>query len=225
MSRIVLIGLALVQPDLVGSEEFSKTVQLNAVTATVRLCNQTRGGLGTGVNLGKKGKYTYILTTRHFARKGDRVEVSTFSEKSYPGPEEVYASGEVVAESDNIRDLALVRLSTKGELPGALRLCPPNQAPAQKGKSRALAVGCTSGKSPTPLVAVVLGKKRISRSAGGEAAYFWQIEKEHPEGRSGGPLVDGQGHLLGILSGTSHGKSYFVYLDEIAWFLRQHPGE
>ncbi len=222
MGRIVLIGLALVQPDPVGSEEFSKKVQLNAVTATVRLSNRNRGGLGTGVNLGKKGKDTYILTTRHFARKGDQVEVSTFSAKSYPGPEAVYATGEVVAESDEIRDLALVRLTIKGEFPEALRLCPPSQAPAKKGKFRALAVGCTNGKYPTAVIATVLGKKRISRAAGGGSANVWQIETAHAEGRSGGPLVDEQGRLLGILSGTSRGKSYFVHLDEIASFLREH---
>jgi hypothetical protein len=66
----------------------------------------------------------------------------------------------------------------------------------------------------------VLGKKRIRREAKGRSALFWEVEGEAAEGRSGGPLFDGQARLLGVLSGTSHGKSYYVHVDEIRAFLK-----
>jgi S1-C subfamily serine protease len=42
------------------------------------------------------------------------------------------------------------------------------------------------------------------------------------KGRSGGPLIDQRGFVIGICSGTSDGKGYFTHTHEIHRFLKQN---
>jgi hypothetical protein len=84
-----------------------------------------------------------------------------------------------------------------------------------------LAVGCSDGAAPTGLIDKTVGNKRIRREGKQGTARFWEVNREYKEGRSGGPLLDAHGHLLGMLSGTSNGRSYFCHVEEIRAFLQK----
>jgi len=44
---------------------------------------------------------------------------------------------------------------------------------------------------------------------------FWEGQEASVVGRSGGPLIDRRGNLVGVCSGKSGGKGYYVHLDYV----------
>ena len=66
------------------------------------------------------------------------------------------------------------------------------------------------------------GPKRARRPGVETAVRVWETSQPPAQGRSGGPLLDRQGQLLGIGSGSSGGKGYFSHLDEIERFLKRN---
>jgi S1-C subfamily serine protease len=219
----MILGLALLlltpgQVQIVPTPEFPRELQTSAIRATVRVANGAAGLQGTGVVVASKGKFIYVLTAHHVVKGADGLEVATFNLDAYPRPAHVYRSAEVVAASPDTRDLALLRVATNGKVPGTMDLCPHVVLPDRPG-FRALAVGCGEAGGPTCLPAKVLGKKRVRRPGGGKGCVFWEVDQPSGKGGSGGPLVDRRGYLLGIQSGTSHGKAYFCHADEVRAFL------
>jgi len=212
-------ALLLGQLETVESPPFSKELQTNAVLATVRVVNLSRDSEGSGVILGRKGAFVYVLTADHVVEKADHLEVATFSASSYPKPRKVYRSVRVVARAGDTRDLALLRLVTDDPMPGSLSLCPARLVPRRK-RFKALTVGCGEGEAPTCQVDEVTGKKLVRRHPGGKAASMWEVAGKQLEGRSGGPVVDKRGSLLGVCSGTNKEKSYFCHVEEVRAFLR-----
>jgi S1-C subfamily serine protease len=220
-----MFGLACVllipgQIETVPSVDFPKKAQMAAIAATMRVVNVSKRGEGSGVIVGRKGPFVYILTAQHVVDGGERLEVATFSATSYPRPHRRYRTVSVVAKAGDLRDLALLRLTTNDPMPGSLSLCPARLVPDGK-RLAALTVGCSGGEAPTCQVDEVVGKKLARREAGGKTAYFWEVAQAPAEGRSGGPLVDQRGYLLGVCSGTNKGKAYFCHTDEVRAFLKQ----
>lgn len=220
-----MVGLAFAlllpaQIETVETADFSKEAQTAALTATVRVVNGRQRVEGSGVVVGRKGSFVYVLTANHVVEKGDRLEVATFSAASYPKPARVYRSVRVVARAGDMRDLALLRVVTDDRMPGTLALCPARVVPEEAG-FKALSVGCAGGEAPTVLVDDVAGKKRVRREGEDKAASFWEVDRKQAEGRSGGPLVDRRGYLLGVCSGTDRDKSYFCHPDEVRAFFKE----
>jgi Trypsin-like peptidase domain len=209
------------QIETIESADFSAKAQTAALTATVRIRNLEVMAEGSGIILGRKGGFVYILTAQHVIAKTKRLEIATFTAASYPRPARVYHSCVVVAQTNDLRDLALVRMVTDDKMPGSLPLCPARLAPDEKD-FKALTVGCAADKPPTCLLETVGGKKRIRRQAEEEPAAFWEVGTENPEGRSGGPLVDKRGLLIGVCSGVNKDKAYFCHIDEINAFLERN---
>jgi hypothetical protein len=56
----------------------------------------------------------------------------------------------------------------------------------------------------------------------GSAAFHWEADKPQAIGRSGGPLVDTQGRVIGICSGTRENKGYYVSIYEIEASLKRN---
>jgi S1-C subfamily serine protease len=217
--HLVCLLLLPGQIETVDSAAFSKEMQKAAISATVRIVNAAQQSQGSGVLIGRKGPAVYILTAYHVVDGADRLEVAMFSENTYPRPYRVYRSGRLVAKADDMRDLALLRLITDGPVPEALSLCPARKMPNVVG-FKALGVGCAASEAPTCLVEEVTGKERGRRKTEDKAAAFWEVDRQPADGRSGGPLVDQHGYLLGVCSGTNKEKSYFCHLDEVRGFLQ-----
>jgi S1-C subfamily serine protease len=209
------------QIETVDSRDFSKEAQIAAVTATVRVLNLSRGVQGSGVIVGRKGSFIYILTAHHLVGSAERLQVLTYPAASYPRPARIYRSVRVVAEADDTRDLALIRVVSDDPLPGSLGLCPARVVPDGSG-FKALTVGCPGGASPACMLDEVAGKKFARRQEGDRPAAFWEVDRQQKEGMSGGPLVDRRGYLIGVCSGTTRDKSYFCHPDEIRRFLKEN---
>jgi S1-C subfamily serine protease len=211
--------LLLIPGQAVEAKDYPKAMQMKALAATVRIVNRSNQSEGTGVILGRDRKGIYILTANHLVARSDRFEVDTYSEVSYPGPIKTYNKVKVVAQAKDVRDLALIRLETEDRPTGTIPLCPLNQLPAS-AKFEALSVGCGPRTAPLCLVEQVLKEKRIRRPPGRDTALFWETEIGQTPGRSGGPLLNPRGELIGLASGANEGKGYYSNVKEIQAWLK-----
>ncbi len=220
----------LVDAQLVQNlQNFPLRRQLNALKATVRIKGYgTRGSVstGTGTLVGLDNTSIWILTASHVVHKGVKeVHVfwydGRFSTKN-PTPKKVVAqhvSG----------DVALVRLFTTDKMPGYIPICPVGKEPKgwgfggtafgadsmRYGFSRilCLSVGCDHGRNPSVNTFWVLGQtyKRTNYSTD----YFTVTSREPAPGRSGGPLVSGDGYLVGVCVAGGGGEGVFATLKSI----------
>jgi S1-C subfamily serine protease len=212
------------QIETVKLADFPAKAQSAAIAATVRIRNFTvdgKGAEGTGIILGRKGDFVYILTAQHVIDSAKELEIATFTAASYPAPAQFSRLAKVVATSDQLRDLALVRWISKEPIPGSLSLCPARLVPEEQG-FKALSVGCGGSKPPTCMEEVVDGRRLVRKQTEDKPAPFWQVDREQPPGRSGGPLIDKRGFLLGVCSGVSQDKGYFCHTEEISAFLERN---
>jgi hypothetical protein len=130
----------------------------------------------------------------------------------------VYRAASVVARTDGIDDLALIRLMTRDPLPGPLRICPPRLLPRARVVP-VLTLGCDEGAAPS--CTVDRAEKKPVRKPDGATGVPWEVIRKNTPGRSGGPLLDRRGYLLGIASGTNGSKGYFSQTDAIHAFLKR----
>jgi Do/DeqQ family serine protease len=137
--------------------------------------------LGSGVVIDKAG---LILTNNHVIKDADEITVR-FSNKQE-------AKGKVVG-TDGKTDLAVIRVTTKEELPVA-RL---GNSDALRVGEWAIAIGNPFGLDHTLTVGVV---SATGRSEVGIAAYenFIQTDASINPGNSGGPLLNVRGEVIGI---------------------------
>jgi hypothetical protein len=116
-------------------------------------------------------------------------------------------------------DVALLRLATRDAMPAIVKLCPPDKIPEGRGLIT-FSVGCDDG-IPNGRDETI--KSRVSvRRPGAAALVMWETESRPVKGRSGGPLVDQAGCLLGVCSGASGREGYFVHTEAIHSVLKQN---
>jgi S1-C subfamily serine protease len=205
--------------DTVEARDFPRELQVKAIKATVRITNLTKQIDGSGVILRRQGPAVYILTAAHVVKPGDQFEVSVFSDKSYPKSAVTYKVVEVAAHAAGA-DLALVRVTTPDALGPGMPICPAGRAPKGKDFS-ALGVGCRAGDPPTCVVETVKGRQLVRKKGEDNLGFYWETTGLLAKGRSGGPLLDKQGQVIGILSGVNEEQSYYSHLDEIQRFLKR----
>jgi S1-C subfamily serine protease len=206
------------QFETIPSDDFPKDLQVRALTATVRIENPAQEVTGSGVVVGSEGRFLYVLTAAHVVAKAERLEVHVFAAGSYPTPEHIYDQARVVASAEGLSDLALIRVPTRDGAPASLRVCPPRLLPAEK-ELPVLTVGCSAGEAPTCLEERA-ARKRVRRQAGGEIATVWEASRRPDTGRSGGALLGKRGYLLGICSGASGDRGYYIDPETIQAFLK-----
>ena len=118
------------------------------------------------------------------------------------------------------RAMALLRLVAVGDIP-AVTICKAS-GPAWKTPRASFSLGFVDGNAPTVLAETIVGTVLLRKPGADESAHFWKCQALPVAGRSGGPLLDPDGTLLGICSGGDGKSSYYTHLDEIRRFLRRN---
>src|SRR5260370_32290473 len=70
-----------------------------ALTATLRVVNETTGAEGSGVLVKRQGRFAYVLTADHVADGGARFAFSYYPITTYPPPADADRSATVLARS------------------------------------------------------------------------------------------------------------------------------
>lgn len=165
----------------------------------------------TGVVIGQKDGFAYLLTALHAVTDDPPREVQFFTRRSYPGPARSLRGCVVVAKFPN-SDFALLKVPTGNTPVPVLKLAPPAARP-RKVPFEALSIGCSAGDPPTGVKETVAGK-RFGRREGGEQAFFWETGTAPTPGRSGGPLV-ADGKVVGVCAAGKDGRGYYAHTDEL----------
>jgi S1-C subfamily serine protease len=188
------------------------------VAATVRVSDPDRDGVGSGVVIAVRDGFVYVLTAAHVLGPDARPRVETFRPADPRKPDSVHDRCELLFRAPDA-DLAVLRLPAGKREWAAAPMAPP-PAPA-RDPDAGWSVGCDGGGGPS-LESVALTGRKLVRRKDGSGAFFWQARGESAAGRSGGPLLDADGRLIGVCSGTQAGLSYYSHPDEIRAALRAH---
>jgi hypothetical protein len=198
---------------------FSKEQRERASAITVRLLNQVRHSRGSGILLGKNGPTVYVLTASHVVADAREVEVQTFSAASYPRPAREYRSAEVIGRSgQGALDLALIRFSASDPMGEKVQI---SKTQAYPPSFLAFSAGCSSGRPPSCAVEGVVGTRLARREGQTDPVLYWETKERPARGRSGGPLLDARGRLIGVCCGSNGDAGYYCHIEEIARFLKQ----
>lgn len=135
---------------------------------------------GSGVIISADG---YILTNRHVIDGADKIEVTLFDGRSFPG---------TVIGSDGRDDLALVKVDPDSDLPVALL----GDSDTIRAGEWVMALGNPLGFEYSVTVGVVSGVGRALPST--SFSNFIQTDAAIYPGNSGGPLFDLAGEVIGI---------------------------
>jgi Trypsin-like peptidase domain len=221
MVLAALIVLCLGQIETVEKANVPQDIQIKTVIATVRVVDRSRNAVGTGVVFGQDERGAYILTASHLIDQLDRLEIQFFKADNYPRPSEIVSEPRIVARSNKMRDLVILHVGLQNGVPKPIVL-PADEKSAAEKPFVTVGVGCMSGDVPRLYSAKVLAARPGTREEGEPAVLFWEVEGGGGGGRSGGPLIDANGLLIGICSGTNKDKTYYVHASEIRAFLREN---
>lgn len=211
----ILIGV--VQPKPASAlTEIPLEMQWAAITACPKISTPT-GMAGTGAVVGIKDDYVYVLTAAHVA-KFDGIELEFTSRSGFPRTA-WFARTPAVVKRWPQPDIALIRFPVPGD--EAVAVLPlANVGERTKDFPAAVwSVGVGTRRASSVALDLLLHKRAVRRSVG--MAFFWETAAAPEPGRSGGPLLDLKGKVIGICSASSGGRGFFTHLDEIQAALKR----
>jgi S1-C subfamily serine protease len=191
--------------------------QWAAITATAKLTS-TQGikSTASGVCVAIRDNKAYLLTADHFVRGSAGIEAEFYTKLSLPIRAKVLKPLTVVAQFREADFAVLSAPLGDLEIP-VLKIAGPGERP-KAYPFLAASVGCEWGH-PTVQQETVLGKRLVRQRA--ELAFYWEFGRIPEKGRSGGPILDGRGRLIGLQSATQDNRGYATHLDEILAGLKR----
>jgi S1-C subfamily serine protease len=204
LGRIFTLGLAIALTTPAFADEPTE-VRDRGVAATVHVSDAADATSGSGVIIARSGGHAYVLTAQHVAPKADTVEVRTTRGKP--------VKAEVLARSAQA-DLAVLRFAAV-DLPAPVSLGATGKTPEQ-----VISVGWEEGATPMARAEEIKGTVRLRRPGESSTVLCWEAAHPPANGRSGGPLIDQAGRVVGIASGHDGTAGYYVHVDEIHAFLK-----
>jgi S1-C subfamily serine protease len=210
---------------------FSKEKQKAALEATVRVIHpgsrEFGMGFGSGVVVGRRNQLVYVLTANHVIPPGDEgktVEVTFFPTAGEPKVVKNAGVVERIPEADvavvevlHPDPVGMVPICPKDKLKGLRFLTSTELASAVP----VLAVGLDArDRTPTILV----DRVRFVERNPDTRAWCYIADRPPAEGRSGGPLVDQRGYLIGICGGylKESKRGFYLYVEELRQALERH---
>ena len=177
-----------------------------------------RTASGTGVIIGTKDGNAYLLTAAHVIGDYDAVSLVISSRDNFPQaafyPDEV----KVLARWPD-PDVALITFASQGEV--VFRATARTGVAAAQGVSRTRAeYRPRQGPRYHGARGSYPRREFIARD-GKQPAFFWQTEAPPQPGRSGGPLLDGHGRVIGIAVAKGGERGYYAHHDEIVAALKR----
>lgn len=180
--------------------------------ATVRMSTGD-SGRATAFVVGRKNDSLYLLTADH-AVDPATLGTTRFEFAGAHRKEKIVLRGAKAVIRRPIADLALLEIPIdKAESVSMLVLLSPGTHP-KKFPFAGYSLGYSDGGDASLQRENLFGKRLAVRRED-EVAFFWQAEKAQARGRSGGPLVDSEGRVIGICAATALGKGYYVHVTEI----------
>lgn len=211
----------MIPPEVIAkSDVFPEAKQWEAMACTARLTGSS-GELGTAVVVGIRDGTAFLLTANHVVSGNADRKLEFFNRENYLTSPLVLN----VTESPIFRapqaDLALVKVRLGNAKLKEMKIPAPGpNARPRKFPATALSIGCSKGAQPTCRVEEITGKILV-RKANESGTFFWQTKDPSIEGRSGGPLIDKEGFLIGICAASQDSRGYSTHLDEIHVALKE----
>ncbi len=204
------IGLALpVSAQLQeGSRNFSRAVQWAALQSTVKVSKGQ--AIGSGTIVGKDRYSVWILTAAHVVDNSGKLRITYYWWDGQNRPSG-NAEKSVVA-IDKTGDCALIRMQRIGQCPPARPICPVSQR-MNPDRLPVLSVGGDGGGNPDCWTAWSYGHG--FRHTNYSSSVFTIVGREPIGGRSGGPLFDTRGYVIGVCVASGGGEGMFATLNNI----------
>lgn len=211
-----LLALVFLSSPWIDSKDFPRARQEAALNATLRIVTKDPRGEATAIRIGRQQPFVYYLTANHIVEKVAHADLQAYSSATFPEVAHEIEQATIIHRWPEF-DLALLQAHEQ-KPPGFLRIA-PNHLLA-KPPFAVLTVGCTDGKVPQ-LKTDRVQKLIHGKTETGLRGKLWESEKAPSEGRSGGPMIDANGNLVGICNGTSDGKGYYLQFEEIRLALKR----
>lgn len=185
----ILPAIAFCQEELKPVQDIVRKSRDSIVIVTTEDRNGDQAGLGTGFVIDQEG---LIATNLHVIGEARPIWVETRDDRRYEVVE-VYAS-------DRAMDLAIIRIKPDE----ALKPLSLSTDGLVEGQLTA-AIGHPLGLTNSVVSGIVSGERKFSGNA------MWQVAMTIEPGNSGGPLLDMQGRVHGVISMKGTGKQPFGF--------------
>ena len=210
---ILLIALSALDQAVVDSDYFATATQRERCATVLRI---RQDGTGTGVVIAwdAETRAAYAVTAYHVVDGRGEITAESFSsDQSSPIIKQSFRDLQVVA-FDAPADLAIIRFPAPHPLPVS-PICPADLMP--EGTFYGMTIGCSHGDAPS-----IWAEEEVHASV---ACIFpwgraWRTSSEPIPGRSGGPLYDRRGLLLGVCCLRLGGDGFYTDLDLLHKLIR-----